>query len=162
MTVRRFPTLRLATGITLVIGAACTAPTENCAAPANILGTWTYAAQQEGAGGVTLTGALVVAHQSCHDFDGSLDVVQADARGIQQRMSGRVTGRLLDATSLEFDAQLDVVPRQHLASLAGGGTAMTGSWLEVTDGAGLSGAFSGKRQTGAATSQLLATMGMGR
>jgi hypothetical protein len=129
------------------LGAACAIPTDNCTPPANIVGTWTYASHQQlSAGSVTTSGAMVVQHQSCQDFDGTIDVVQQDAAGQRTRLSGRVTGRLLDASSLEFDAQLTAVPRQHLATLKG--SVMTGSWLEVSGTAGASGDFTSERQSG--------------
>lgn len=137
----------LAAVLVLVSAAACAAPTENCTPPANIIGTWSYSSQQQVAGGSTSVGTLLVAHQNCHDFDGSMDVIQQDASGQRTRLTGRVTGRLLDATSVQFDAQLNAAPRQHLASLKG--TTMTGSWIELNAdaGAGASGAFSTQRQT---------------
>jgi hypothetical protein len=131
----------------LLAGAACAVPTETCTPPANILGTWTYASQQQSLGGVTASGTLVVDHQSCRDFDGSIDAIQQDASGQRTRLSGRITGRVLDAASLQFDAEFGAVPRQHLATLEGG--TMNGSWLEVSGSGGASGAFTSQRESGA-------------
>jgi hypothetical protein len=129
----------------LVGTAACSGVTEPCVAPLDMMGTWSYAAEQQSPSPATLTGTLVVTHQTCRDFDGAVDLVQVDARG-ERRVAGRVAGRVLDVGSLQFDASLGAVPRQHLATLSG--NAFAGSWLEIGGGSDAAGAFHGKREVG--------------
>jgi hypothetical protein len=122
---------------------ACGAATEPCAAPVDVTGTWSYSAEQQSPAPATSTGTLVVSRQTCRDFEGALDLVQVDARG-QQRLAGRVSGRVIDNGSLQFDASLGVIPRQHLATLTG--DSFAGSWLELGGAVDAAGAFHGKRE----------------
>jgi hypothetical protein len=123
---------------------ACQAPTEACAPPALISGSWRYAAEQQAPEAAQLTGTLVITGQRCADLDGTLDVMLVDARGESRRVAGRVTGQMLDATAIRFDALIGAVPRQHLATLRG--DSLTGSWLELSGAAGgATGQFRAKR-----------------
>jgi hypothetical protein len=130
----------------IMIGAAaCSVPTEECAAPLNMRGTWTYVGSQQAPLAASITGTLFVSRQTCRDFEGALDFIQTDARGQRQRIAGRVAGQVIDAKSFAFDGLFGATPRQHLASVRG--DSIVGAWLEGAGGAtGASGQFSGKRE----------------
>ena len=137
-------TVRGCLGAACLAVVACQAPTEACAPPALISGSWRYAAEQQAPEAAQLTGTLDITGQRCTDLDGTLDVVLTDARGDSRRIAGRVTGQMLDASSIRFDALIGAVPRQHLATLRG--DSLTGSWLELSGGAGgATGQFRAKR-----------------
>jgi hypothetical protein len=86
-----------------------------------------------------------VTKQSCADFTGQLDLIEVTPQGGTRRIAGPLSGKLIDATSVRFDAFLEALPRQHLGSLSG--DALEGTWL-VLDGSGqsLSGTFGGQRE----------------
>jgi hypothetical protein len=119
----------LAAGTTIAM-VSCASLTENCASPTNVTGTWRYGATQETPQRAALTGTLTVDRQSCTEFSGALDVIEVDAEGTSRRMAGAVSGRLLDATSLQFDVMLGAESWQHVGTL--GGDSLEGSWVEVS------------------------------
>lgn len=91
-----------------------------------------------------VSGTLVVSSQSCTDFQGALDVVEVSASGERQRVSGPVSGSLLDATVARFEVTLAGVTREHLGRLAG--DSLSGSWVESAGEAPGSGRFGGQRR----------------
>ncbi len=142
--IRWLATRRRLTAASACLVAGCKVPTGDCTDPATVTGTWTYAAVQSTPVPATISGTLVVSRQTCSDFSGTLDVVQVSERGESRRVAGQVNGRVLDAVSVQFDALLSTVPRQHLATVRG--DSVVGQWLEVgTVTGGASGDFRGKR-----------------
>lgn len=110
-------------------GSACQGPVSPCAAETSVLGTWLYAGMQDAPVPAELTGTLQVTSESCHGFQGRLDVLEADGLGPARRLAGPVSGRVLNASSVRFDAFLTAVPRQHVASLRA--EKVEGSWVLV-------------------------------
>ncbi len=125
---------------------ACSVPTEACTSGADVKGTWRYSAVQDAPAGTTLSGTLAITQQNCGGFTGQLDVVQTSALGSSQHIGGPVTGRVIDAVSIRFDAVLEATPRQHLATISG--DSVSGTWL-LLDGQGhtASGTFGGRRES---------------
>jgi hypothetical protein len=125
---------------------ACGVPTEGCVAGTDLTGTWRYSAVQDAPAGTTLSGTLAITRQTCGSFSGQLDVVQTTPQGGGQRIGGPVSGRVIDASSIRFDATLEALPRQHLATIAG--DSLTGTWLLI-DGQGhtVNGTFGSRRET---------------
>jgi hypothetical protein len=132
-----------ACAVALVLLQACASPTENCAVPRDITGTWQYAASQDAPVRASLTGSLVISTQSCRDFRGALDLTEVTADGRTRRIAGPVSGLLLDSAVARFDATLGGADRQHLARLAG--DSLWGSWVEIQSGPSVTGSFSGRR-----------------
>jgi hypothetical protein len=131
--------------LTALLLASCLPATEPCTATVSVLGTWRYSAVQQAPVHTTLSGTLSVTKQSCADFTGQLDLIEVTPQGGTRRIAGPLSGKLIDATSVRFDAFLEALPRQHLGSLSG--DALEGTWL-VLDGSGqsLSGTFGGQRE----------------
>src|SRR4051812_5992756 len=88
-------------------GAACLSPTQNCAQPRALQGSWAYSAAQENPIRATLTGTLVINAQSCADFEGTLDIIEISSAGERRRIAGPVSGVLLDSVSARFSASID-------------------------------------------------------
>jgi hypothetical protein len=128
----------------LSVLAACVPATGPCDTHTSLSGNWRYAAIQEAPSHTTLSGTLAVTGQSCGDFTGNLDLTEVNALGISRRIAGPVSGKVIDATSVRFDAWLEAIPRQHIATLTG--DSLAGTWVLV-DGAGAtaSGSFGGHR-----------------
>lgn len=119
--------------------AGCRSATDSGEPPVALRGEWRYAATQGAPAGATLQGTLVVTRQAGTDFDGTLDVRETDARGQVRQLAGVVSGRALDATTLDFDAFLGLAGRRHVGTVAS--DTVTGSWLEGTSGTTASGTF---------------------
>lgn len=123
---------------------SCTAATGPCDTAVSLSGSWRYAAIQDAPTHTTLSGTLAVTQQSCGDFTGNLDLTEVNAQGVSRRIAGPVNGKVVDATTVRFDAWLEAVPRQHLAALTG--DSLTGTWVLVDGvGATASGSFGGHR-----------------
>lgn len=133
-------------GIALLTAAACsTSATAPCRAPTAVAGSWRYSAVQDAPVRMTLSGTLVLSSQACSALSGSLDVIAVSDRGTQQRVAGAVTGQIVDQSSLQFDAMLDAMPRQHLAKFLG--DSLSGTWIELApDGSSVTGTFTAKRE----------------
>jgi hypothetical protein len=129
-----------------VIGAigvgACTSPTEPCATPSRIAGNWSYSATQTSPVTANISGTIRFNGTACGQFTGALDATEVDAYGTTRRLVGDVSGRIVDSTTVQFDAYLGSSARQHIAALRG--DSLKGDWLEVT-ASGASGSFAARR-----------------
>lgn len=114
----------------LLAATACRFPTAGGPALVALVGQWDYAATQTTPTPATLSGTLTISQQSGNTFQGSLVVTQRDASGNLTQLSGVVSGRMLDPTSLTFDAFFALTGRHHLGALAQ--DSLTGSWVEQT------------------------------
>ena len=108
--------LTLAAGLLLM---SCATATEPCAATVSVTGNWRYSAIQQAPAHSTLSGTLSVTQQSCASFTGQLDLTEVTAQGGTRRIAGPVSGKVVDAGTVRFDAFLEALPRQHLATLSG-------------------------------------------
>jgi len=131
----------------------CTAPVSGTGPPpVDLLGTWTYEGDQANPP-ATLNGTLTITSQSGQDFAGTLDVTQTDVSG-PHPLSGPVTGRALDATSVDFDVffTVETAARRHLGTVKMGVTMdsiTNGTWVESgPSGPIASGTFKSARQSG--------------
>jgi len=114
----------------------------------DLLGTWTYKGDQANPP-ATLNGTLTITSQSGQDFTGTLDVTQTDVSG-SHPLSGPVTGRALDATSVDFDVffTADPAARRHLGTVKMD-SLTNGTWVESgPSGPIATGSFKSARQSG--------------
>jgi hypothetical protein len=125
---------------TPLLGAACRAATACAAAtPPVLLGSWTYTATQTSPTTANLNGTLQITSQCGSQIGGTLDVTQTDPGGGNPvRLTGVVSGVLVDTASVDFDAYLTATPRRHDATVRSD-SMKSGSWFEV---GGPSGSFS--------------------
>lgn len=120
-----------------LMGSSCRAPTVCAAAiPPVLLGSWSYTATQTSPTTASVSGVLRITSQCARQIGGTLDVTQTDAQGNTQRLTGAVSGMLVDTTLLDFDAFLGATPRRHDGAVRS--DSMRGTWFEVT---GASGSF---------------------
>lgn len=128
----------------LMVLSGCTTATGPCEAAVSLSGNWRYSATQDAPARTSLSGTMSVTQQTCGDFMGTLDLTEINALGVSRRIAGPVSGKVLDASSVRFDAWLDALPRQHIAALSG--DSLTGTWVMVDGvGATASGSFGGHR-----------------
>lgn len=125
---------------------ACQNPLANCEPGGALVGTWRYSGAQESPVPSELSGSLRITAQSCDVITGQLDIMETNDFGVSLRRAGPVSGRVINGTSLRFDAYLDANPRQHIATLTG--DSLTGSWLVIGagSGSGQAGRFGGHRE----------------
>jgi hypothetical protein len=108
-------------------------------------GTWSYTAVQTAPSAATLTGDLTVSGQSGQSLSGSIDVIE-DAGGQLRRLTGPVSGRALDATTVDFDAFVDGADRRHVGTVRA--DTVVGEWADFSGGgAGASGTFRLERRS---------------
>lgn len=112
-------------------GAACGSPTDCVAAPAVLLGRWSYSANQTAPTAATLTGVLTL-EAGCPTFQGALDGSEQDDRGNIAPVHVVVTGRMLDTASVLFDAFFGAGGRRHLGTIAH--DSIHGTWIEQSTG----------------------------
>ena len=124
--------------------AGCQMETAACTQVPAVVGTWRYSAVEEAPVHATVSGTLSITSASCDAVVGSMDIVETSATGGNQRLAGPVTGQVIDAMSIQFDAFVDSNPWKHLAVLAG--DSLSGSWVSVSGTQSESGTFGGRRQ----------------
>ena len=122
---------------------SCSSPSGPCDEPGDIRGEWTYQATQDATTSATLHGSMVISTRRCGDFQGVLDVVEVRPTGESRRVSGPVTGTLLDSTLVRFEASVGGTMREHLARIHA--DSITGDWIQALTGAAASGRFAGRR-----------------
>jgi hypothetical protein len=123
---------------------ACSNPTGACETADGIVGQWSYRATQESPARGAVSGTLVIASRNCVDFQGVMDVVETLATGESSRLAGPVSGTVVDAKLVHFEASLGADTREHLARLQG--DSLAGSWVESSGTIPSSGQFGGRRQ----------------
>ena len=121
-------------------GLACvSSPTDSGPPPVALLGTWTYTGAETGSA-VTVSGTVTVSSQSGKSLTGSAAWTEDDGTGVTTPLSGPVTGRALDSTSVTFDAFLASATRHHMGTVKA--DTITGTWVDLTSGGpGASGTF---------------------
>lgn len=105
---------------------------------ADLLGPWTYTAQQA-APVRQLTGTLSVNEQVADLISGSLSYTETDGLGGIAVGAGPATGRVIGSTDVDFDVQLSTVTRRHVGRFSANGDTVNGTWVALTGG--LSGQF---------------------
>jgi len=130
--------------LAIAFAGACGNPTGLCDAANGIVGQWSYQATQESPARGTVSGTLVLVSQNCVDFQGVLDVVETLATGESRRLAGPVSGTVVDAELVHFEASLGSFTREHLARLEG--DSLAGSWVASSGTVPGAGQFGGRRQ----------------
>jgi hypothetical protein len=135
----------LAGGVLFLLG--CEAPLGTCNAEVSVRGTWRYSAVQDAPAAARIGGTLEISAESCEGFQGRLDLLEEDLTGGTRRIAGAVTGRVVSATTLAFDAFIGPVPRQHIAVLRA--DSLDGTWVAAGGGGAPSftGHFGARRET---------------
>ncbi len=133
-------TLRVIWAVTVALGGlACSTATDSGPPPVVLLGTWSYTGAETGSA-ITLTGTLTVSSQSGKSLTGSAAWTESDGVGGTTPLSGPVTGRALDSTTVNFDVFLASATRHHLGTVKA--DTVSGTWVDVTPGGpGASGTF---------------------
>ena len=127
----------------MIVGAACTSPTDaGGPPPVVLLGVWNYVSTQVSPT-ATDTGTLTITSQSGHNFQGTFAVEQTDSSGTHP-LTGPVSGQAVDSTTLNFDLFVNgTTDRQHLGTVKA--DSITGSWVEM---AVATGTFRAARKVG--------------
>jgi hypothetical protein len=124
---------------------ACASATDSGPPPVELRGTWQYAAVQTAPSGATIAGVLTVSGQAGKSLSGSIDVTE-DADGHTRRLTGPVSGRALDATTVDFDAFVEGSDRRHVGTVRA--DTITGEWVDFSGGVpGASGTFRLERES---------------
>ena len=120
------------------------ATTDSATALVSVAGTWTYTGSRAGQTAPT-TGTLALTQDRTVQFSGTLDASERDALGNVHRVIGVVSGRTIDAATVDFDIIVDpTVTRHHDGTVHG--DSLTGSWVELGDrGVVGSGTFRARR-----------------
>ena len=122
---------------------SCSNPSGPCDESGGIRGEWTYEATQDAPASGTLNGSMVISTRRCADFQGILDVVEVLPTGDSRRVSGPVSGTVLDSTLVRFEVVIGGATREHLARIRA--DSITGDWVQALSGAAASGRFAGRR-----------------
>jgi hypothetical protein len=125
---------------------ACSNPAGTCEAVPGLDGQWTYEAIQESPVTASIHGSLLITSRQCSDFQGSLDAIEVLATGESRRVSGFVSGTMLDSSLFRLEAVIGGDSREHLARLRA--DSVSGEWIASAGGVARSGRFAGKRIAG--------------
>ena len=134
------------TGLLATTVAGCSTPSGACESVDGLDGHWSYEATQESPVPASIRGSMVITSRLCSDFQGSLDAVELLATGESRRVTGFVSGTMLDSSLLRFEAVIAGDAREHLARIRS--DSITGDWVQSANGAARSGRFGGKRMAG--------------
>ena len=122
------------------------ATTESALALVNVAGTWNYVGTYAGQS-VATSGTLALMQDRTVRFNGTFDASEQDATGDIHRIVGVVSGRTIDATTIDFDVVVDpTLTRHHTGAVRG--DSLTGTWVELSDrGVVASGSFRARRRS---------------
>lgn len=135
--------LALRVPLVLLAIAACSSTTGTGTPPADVTGSWSYAGQSDPPG-TTWSGTLTIDQQSGRDVAGTLVVTERDPGGTLVQRTATMSGRVLSATSIDFDVALSGVDRRHLGTIRG--DSIVGSWADYSgDAIVASGTFTAAR-----------------
>src|SRR5262245_53445628 len=121
-----------AAGLVLAVCVSCSTPSGPCNDTGGPRGEWTYQATQDAPTSATIHGSMVITTRRCSDFQGILDVVEVLPTGESRRVSGPVSGTVLDSTLFRFEAVIGGATREHLARVRA--DSMTGDWVQALAG----------------------------
>ncbi len=126
---------------------ACLKSTEPLPSLLQLNGSWNYTGVQTVPVGETLTGTLTISRESGTSFQGRLDLVGVNSQTQQQRLlSGLVSGAESGTDVIDFDANLEAIPRRHVGQIVA--DTITGTWVgSSSDGTMSSGTFRVERET---------------
>jgi hypothetical protein len=110
--------------------AACVPPTTEPAGVTPLEGLWDLNGQSASGSGGAVQGTWTVRSTSAVGFAGSYDVIEATSGGGQRRLTGAVTGRMVSATTTEFDVIVIGSTRRHIGTLRA--DTVRGSWFDVS------------------------------
>ena len=125
---------------------ACFGPTDPGKVGVPVVGSWSYVATQGAPAAAQINGSLAFSGQTGAQISGTLDAIEVGAGGQQRRLTGPVSGRTVDSTTLDFDLLLGDVSRRHVGQVRG--DSLTGTWVETPLDGGLpsaSGTFRASR-----------------
>lgn len=137
--------LTLASCVLLSQLGCVTATTDSTLALVNVAGTWSYVGSRAGQS-IASSGTLALTQDRTVSFAGTFDATEQDVTGELHRVVGVVSGRTMDATSVDFDVIVDAtVTRHHTGEVHG--DSLTGAWVELSDqGVVASGSFRARRR----------------
>ncbi|MBU6365143.1 MAG: hypothetical protein KJT01_02925 [Gemmatimonadetes bacterium] len=114
--------------------AGCLSSPAEPAGTVPVAGAWQYWGTAESGASATVTGTLALSGVSAVRYQGTATLVETGADGVASRVTGPVTGRLLDGGVMDFTAVVGGVPRTHVGTLRG--DTITGRWF-VVEAAGM-------------------------
>jgi hypothetical protein len=120
---------RTCAALASVAAVACLGATDPGKMGVPVVGSWNYVATQSSPLAAQLNGALAFSGQTGAEISGTLDVIEVSAGGASRRLSGPVSGRTVDSTTLDFDLILGDVTRRHVGVVKG--DSLTGTWVET-------------------------------
>lgn len=129
-----------------VILSACLRSTEPQPSLLKLSGSWNYAGAETGPARETLTGVLTISRVSGTAFQGRLDLTAVNEQTRQSTLlSGLVSGSQQGTDVIDFDADVESVPRRHVGRIVA--DTITGTWVGASsDGITSSGTFRAERK----------------
>jgi len=126
---------------------ACLRSTEAQPSLLQLNGTWNYTGVQTGPVREDLTGTLTISRESGTSFQGRLDLLGVNSQTGESRvLGGLVSGSESTPTVIDFDADLESVPRRHVGQMVA--DTITGTWISSSsNGTMSSGTFRVERET---------------
>src|SRR3954471_7751264 len=113
---RKFGGLVAVFSATLVT--ACLKSTEPKPSSLQLAGTWSYTGVQTGPVRETLSGTLTISRESGTSFQGRLDLVAVNSQTGESRVLGGLVSGSESATDvIDFDADVESVPRRHVGQI---------------------------------------------
>jgi len=145
---RRF---RLITGSLALASAflvtGCLKSTEPQPSLLQLNGSWSYTGIQTGPVRETLSGTLTISRESGTSFQGRLDLVAVNSQTGESRVLGGLVSGSESATDvIDFDADVESVPRRHVGQIVA--DTISGTWVgSLSGGTMSSGTFRVERET---------------
>lgn len=113
--------------------AACLSPPTDAPGMVPVAGAWRYRAFAEAgspaAPFISMEGTLALASVGAVRYQGTLSAVETAPSGTSARVTGTVSGRLVDGGTMDFTVTLPGHARAHVGAVRG--DTITGRWLRV-------------------------------
>jgi hypothetical protein len=113
--------------LALAAGTLACSPGDCPAPPADVLGKWTYMANQTAPSTATLGGVLTL-QTGCPGLQGSLDGTENDGFGMSAPFNAIVVGQMIGTAGVDFDA----AGRRHIGTVAN--DSIHGTWFDQSAG----------------------------
>ena len=112
---------------------ACLKSTEPQPSLLQLNGTWNYTGVQTSPTRENLSGTLTISRESGTSFQGRLDLVAVNTQSGQSTvLGGLVSGAESDGSVIDFDADLESVPRRHVGQVVA--DTISGTWVGTSSG----------------------------
>jgi hypothetical protein len=126
--------------LALSLTSGCLSSTDPQPSLIHLKGPWTYKGAQTGPVIETLTGTLTISSESGTSFQGQVNITGVNQASQTRVLTGLVSGSQHGVDLIDFDVNVETVPRRHVGRIVE--DTIAGTWIgSAPDGTTSSGTF---------------------